>query len=120
MSCGDTGRFPAEMRLKRRRDFRNVYANGYVWTGSCFSAHVCSNDIGPRLGITIPKRWGTAVERNRMKRRIREAFRRCMGALPSVDLLVKPKPECAKQDGETIARQLIAAAHRTARVKGEQ
>jgi len=55
-----------------------------------------------------------------MKRRIREAFRRCMGALPSVDLLVKPKPECAKQDGETIARQLIAAAHRTARVKGEQ
>jgi len=55
-----------------------------------------------------------------MKRQIREAFRRCAAELPSVDLLVRPKPECARQSREAIGRQLIAAAQRPARAKGER
>lgn len=37
---------------------------------------------GPVLGITVSKKVGTAVERNRVKRRIREWFRRNRGGLP--------------------------------------
>lgn len=36
----------------------------------------------PVLGVTVSKKVGTAVERNRVKRRIREWFRRNRGVLP--------------------------------------
>jgi ribonuclease P protein component len=38
--------------------------------------------MGPVLGVTVSKKVGTAVERNRVKRRIREWFRQNRGALP--------------------------------------
>lgn len=39
--------------------------------------------MGASLGVTVSKKVGTAVERNRVKRRIREWFRRNRGALPA-------------------------------------
>ena len=43
----------------------------------------------PVLGLTVSKKVGTAVERNRVKRRIREWFRRSRAALPqNLELVV--------------------------------
>jgi ribonuclease P protein component len=45
-----------------------------------------------RLGVTVTKKVGTAVRRNRVKRLVREAFRLCPDLLPSgVDLVVIAK-----------------------------
>jgi len=47
----------------------------------------------PRLGISIPRRVGTAVKRNRIKRLLRESFRIEQRSLPAgVDLVVQVRP----------------------------
>jgi ribonuclease P protein component len=59
---------------------------------------------GPRLGILVSKRHAArAVERNRLKRCIREAFRLEQQTLGAVDLLVRP-PFGIKASSQMITR----------------
>ncbi len=52
------------------------------------------NQNDSRLGITIPKKAGNAVVRNRWKRLIRESFRTQADAIPcGMDLIVRPKKD---------------------------
>ena len=88
MSGGGENRFSSTMRLKRRKDFDRVFREGATWKGSCFSLHVLAQDEGKRLGIVVSRKWGTAVERNRMKRILREAFRQNVRRLPNVAIVV--------------------------------
>ncbi len=74
--------FPKSSRILRSSDFRLVYDHGFRVSGSLFAAFCLARpktgsdaDSGPRLGLTVPKAVGNAVVRNRIKRRIREAFR---------------------------------------------
>jgi len=109
MSGGGESRFPPTMRLKRKRDFQAVYREGAVWKGSCFSLHVLKREEGKRIGIVIPRNWGTAVERNRMKRRLREAFRKKAHLLPNADIIAKPTIECRDVPIDRIAQMLVEA-----------
>ncbi len=71
-----------------------------------------------RLGLTVSRRVGNAVVRNRIKRRLREIFRRAGAALPpGIDLVAVARPPAASLDFaalhrlthqalETIAREL--------------
>ncbi len=64
-------------RLSRSRDFDTVYRRGRsVSTRFLVLYWFARDDEGePRLGIAVPKGTGGAVERNRVKRRLREAWR---------------------------------------------
>ncbi len=106
MTGDGEGRFPSTMRLKHRKDFQRVYRGGAVWKGSCFSLHVMKREEGVRLGIVVPRRFGNAVERNRVKRRLREAFRRIAAGLPPADVIVRPTDACARLGIEEIGRAL--------------
>jgi ribonuclease P protein component len=108
------------MRLKRRKDFQCVYRRGAVWKGSCFTLHVLRREDGVRLGITVPRRFGSAVERNRAKRRLREAFRRIASSLPATDVIVRPTDGCEglgiEEIGETLSEGVRKALAREVEV----
>jgi len=71
-------------RLSRSRDFDAVYRHGRsVSTRFLVLYWFAREDDGePRLGLAVPKAVGPAVVRNKMKRRLREAFRARLGELP--------------------------------------
>lgn len=58
------------------------------------------NDLeGPRLGMVVAKRLASrAVDRNRIKRNIRESFREQSGSLPALDVIVQLTRDPAQED----------------------
>ena len=114
MYRGGESRFPPTMRLKRRNDFGCVYREGVTWRGRDFSLYVLLRDEGTRLGITISRKWGTAVERNRMKRCLREAFRQQARFLPNADIIVKPTSARRGHSVGALGQMLIDAVREIA------
>ena len=89
-------RFPRERRLRDGRDYRRLsQAPGRVSTSAFVCLHAAARpetpDAAPRerLGVTVSRRVGSAVVRNRVKRQLREWFRqRHPVAGPPLDLVV--------------------------------
>jgi ribonuclease P protein component len=74
-------------RLSRSRDFDAVYRHGRS-TATRFLVlydfpREETDGEGPRLGLAVSRQLGGAVERNRLKRRLRAAFEELAGDLPS-------------------------------------
>ena len=74
-------------RLSRSRDFDAVYRQGRSVSTRYLVLYWFERDStdadSPRLGIAVPKKLGGSVVRNRMKRRLREAWTRTMSAVPT-------------------------------------
>ncbi|PCI78600.1 ribonuclease P protein component [Candidatus Aerophobetes bacterium] len=64
-------------KLLKSFEFRRVYkARQYHHSdGLAFAFIIPTNLPGPKLGITVKKKWGKAHDRNRFKRIVREAYR---------------------------------------------
>ncbi|MFC2095379.1 ribonuclease P protein component [Candidatus Bipolaricaulota bacterium] len=71
-----------------------------------------SQDLSPRLGMVVTRKVGPAVERNRIKRKIREAFRKTAHRLPAVDLVIKPNATCKEAPEDEIMRTLERAVNK--------
>ena len=99
-SGGKAGaKFPRSLRLLRHADFDRVYKEGRRH----FSAHMTvfylgrAQGDGLRVGFTVGRILGGAVERNRIKRRLREAVRlRPMTPTAAVDVVINPKKSVLK------------------------
>ena len=63
----------------------------------------------PRIGITVSSKVGNAVERNRVKRWVREAWREIRPELPPVDLVVIARPAAVRMGLDGARRELAAA-----------
>ncbi|MGE3164185.1 MAG: ribonuclease P protein component [Planctomycetota bacterium] len=117
-------RLPRTARVCRRNDFHVIFRCGGRTRSGVFSAVVCATDFGfPRLGLAVSRRVGNAVVRNRVKRRLRELFRRHRAALPgSVDLVVIPQPGAGELPFDQFRAQvleLFARSHRPSRPRPE-
>jgi ribonuclease P protein component len=96
-SSGQALKFPKAARVLRSAEFRHIYDHGFrvsspLFAAFCFERPEKDIETGARLGLTVPKAVGQAVERNRIKRRIREAFRLHRAELgPRWDVVVNPR-----------------------------
>ena len=109
-------RFPRCYRIRKNDEFRAVYGRKARASDQRLLVYVCENQLGhPRLGLSVSRKVGNAVVRNRWKRLIREAFRLNVARLPEgVDLVVIPKagPPPPFRD---IANSLCSVARHAAR-----
>ncbi len=63
-------------KLKKRSEFQRAYQNGRKYWNRNFVIYVLKTDFNAlRFGITVSKKTGKSVQRNRVKRLIRESFR---------------------------------------------
>ncbi len=86
-------RCPKTMHLCRSEDFARLYAGGQRAGDQYLLIFATANELNlNRLGLSISRKHGSAVLRNRKRRLIREAFRALQHDLPkSYDLVVVPR-----------------------------
>ena len=107
---------------KCQRVLRSIRFGQVLRRGTCVAdgvlvlcALVSESDQTPRLGVTIPKKTGSAVVRNHWKRLIRESFRTQQHELPSgYDFVVRPK-KGAQPNWQEIRKSIPALARRATR-----
>lgn len=109
---GKRARFTDSMRLLRHSDFERVYKKGRRH----FAAHITvfyllrERGEGWRVGFTVGKVLGGAVERNRIKRRLREAVRlRWPGVCIPADVVVNPKKSVLKLEFAELENEIGSA-----------
>ena len=94
-------------RLSRSADFDRVYREGRSHASRHLVVYAfprSDDESEPRLGVSVGRKLGGAVERNRIKRQLREAFWAGAGELaPGHDFVVVARPDVgglAERDGE--------------------
>jgi ribonuclease P protein component len=102
-------------RLRQRADFLAV-ANGTRVNSAAFVLQSrCRDDNGPvRVGFTVTKKNGTATERNRIRRRLRELVKRLEGIAmrPHNDYVLVGRRAALNRDFATMLDDLRSALHR--------
>jgi ribonuclease P protein component len=85
--------FPQTSRLKTPEEFQRVYDRKKSASDNILIVYGCENEHGrPRVGLSVSKKVGNAVVRNRYKRLFREAFRLTQHELPpGIDLILIPR-----------------------------
>lgn len=100
--------FPKTVRLRTSPEFDRVYrSKHYAADGTLVICGARNGTEVTRLGVSVSRKVGNAVVRNRWKRQIREAFRKQRLDLPpGLDLVMRPK-KGATCDGLAIARSIV-------------
>ena len=120
--------FPAAIRVRKRREFLRIQGAGakhhlrhflvFVVPPAAISANPA---VGPatmrsgsaRLGITVTRKVGCAVVRNRIKRYVREAFRRKRGSFtPGYEMVWVAKQSAASVDYDEVVAAMDALGKR--------
>lgn len=111
---------PRRERLTRPGAFRAIFARGRAYRGRCVSLYYLPRSGGPsRIGVSAGKGVGGAVQRNRAKRLLREAFRAVKERLHgNFDMVLVARPETARVGLDSVREELLALMRR-ARILGE-
>lgn len=97
-----------EHRLRRRRDIARVFKQGQRMEAPLFSFRVLrKEDPAPRLLVVAGRRLGGAVERNRVKRAVREGFRLNKELFAHLDAVVVPRPATTRLRPGEISERLV-------------
>lgn len=112
---------PRHERLTRTGAFRAILARGRAYRGRYLSLFFLPRGSGPsRLGVSAGKRVGGAVQRNRAKRLLREAFRQVKRRLGGTfDMILVARPDTARAGLPQVQAELESLLQRARLVKPE-
>ena len=114
-------------RLCKHADYQLVYKAGRKQFGKQLAYFHAprpegrrSATSGPRIGLTVPKALGKAVDRNRIKRRLREAVRHALPLLTvPVDVILHPKRSVIDANFANLERE-VAVIFRSVQAASER
>ena len=96
------GRFPKSHRLLRHSDFERVYKQGrrhFAAHMTVFYLRRADDELkGARVGFTVSKALGGAVQRNRIRRRLRAVRLGALSSGVAVDVVINPKRSALTAD----------------------
>jgi ribonuclease P protein component len=108
LRCGLT-RFPRQARLTQPAEYRRVFDQSHCKASNRWMTVLAisnSRNVS-RLGLVISRKAaGTAVDRNRIKRQVRESFRHWQAQLGSLDIVVIGRAGIAMQANSVLAQAL--------------
>ena len=132
MNGTPTGKFPKQGHLLKRADFQRVYQQGrrhFSGNMTVFYLRLPEPQIAAearpkavdektaspscvRVGFTVPKALGKSVDRNRIRRRLREAVRHHLGSLETtrqLDVVINPKRSALIAEFTTLSKEVERA-----------
>ncbi|APZ44434.1 ribonuclease P protein component [Acidihalobacter ferrooxydans] len=104
-----TQSFPRCVRLTEGRDYRQVYAGAKRSSDQIFAVAWVPGKVeyGARLGLAVSRKCARrAVDRQRIKRIVRESFRQARIRLPAVDIVVSCRVGTARRGNRELRRSL--------------
>jgi ribonuclease P protein component len=127
----------ATCRLRKHADYQCVYAASRKQFGKQMSyffmlrpplgpdgkplRDVTPDPSAPRVGLTVPKAMGKAVDRNRIKRRMRAAVGKHLSLLQSpVDVVLHPRRSVIDLDMPALEREVASVFRAIQRVSEKQ
>ena len=120
-ACYAVTRMAVMARILRTSDFRKTYKQGTRIAGQYFTAFCLRTPrearpltsrpgalrTGPGLGFTVPRAFGKAVDRNRVKRRLREMLRvRLAEFSPEWDIVINPRRSALTATPQELRREV--------------
>lgn len=123
MNSTPKGRFPKSAHLRKHSDFERVYRQGrrhfsgnmtvFYLPGPASATARLHSPEAVRIGFTVSRALGGAVDRNRMRRRTREAVRHHLAMLEGmhagVDVVINPKKSLLAAEFFQISREIERA-----------
>jgi ribonuclease P protein component len=111
-----TNAFGRASRLLRTSEFERVYSARKSAANEVMVVYAVPNELGwSRLGLSIGRKAGGAVERNLVKRRLREAFRTAGDAVPAgFDFVVTARKGIADAPFDRMKASLLRLASEAA------
>ena len=112
-------KFSRDDRLRKRRELEECYASGVRASGRHVQVFLLADPSRERarLGISVPRRVGNSPARNRVRRRLREIFRRSRGLLGAGGsaLVVNARPSAASASFRELSEDYARTVSRAIR-----
>ncbi|MFP4081964.1 MAG: ribonuclease P protein component [Candidatus Aminicenantes bacterium] len=104
-------KFSPQQRIRKKKDFLFLYRKGKRYRGKYFSLIYLANNLSSsRIAIVASKKVGNAVKRNKIKRWMRELFRRNKNLLNKpMDIVIIPKKDIADLSWSALQKEYLEA-----------
>jgi ribonuclease P protein component len=108
-------RFPRSVRLRKRPDFVRIQARGRRFRTKNLVVCWSPGPSAGRFGLTVSRKVGNAVTRNRVKRWLREAIRRNRDQVQGQDVVLIALPSASRAGAQVLAEEVVLAMARIGR-----